>query len=282
MERKLLKRRGKGLLALVLALMMMFGTSMTVFATDYQYDVRDGNDRNNAISDLKGKDLCKGDRIISESGNYIRVYMPDDYNTPITAKKIDPWFQNWASEIPGNDDTKYKVAKTEEQLDQYGYLEHLKIYLTVKGPELVPGQSGQHDALQTENGGSGSSHEHYYQWKETVEATATSDGLLENICACGAVSGQVVIPGAMACFRQFCERIQNAPEGSTVEWNPNDRCYTRRMMEELAKRPDITLKTTYTDTDGTVKSFTIPAGQAPTDSELFYGFVYLGNLYGWE
>lgn len=78
---------------------------------------------------------------------------------------------------------------------------------------------------------------------------------------------------------QYRMHLQNA----LVEWNSDPfRCYTRRMMEELAKRPDVSLKTTFTDTDGSRKSFTIPAGQAPADSELFYGFTYLGNLYGWN
>ena len=54
------------------------------------------------------------------------------------------------------------------------------------------------------------------------------------------------------------------------------------MMEELAKRPDVSLKTTYVDEEGNLRSFTIPAGQAPVEDDLFYGFVYLGNRYGWE
>ena len=132
----------------------------------------------------------------------------------------------------------------------------------------------------TENG---TSHEHSYGWVEAYEPSVSGDGLMQHKCSCGAVDDQYTIPGSLAYLRMFCAAIQNAPENGTVEWNPYAfRCYTRRMMEELAKRPDVTLITTYTEADGTTKSFTIPAGQALTDSEMFYGFTYLGNLYGWN
>ena len=127
------------------------------------------------------------------------------------------------------------------------------------------------------------SHEHSFQWVETLEATLESDGLMQHRCECGAVDDEYPISASLVYFHEYCGAIQNAPQNAVVEWNSDPfRCYTRRMMEELAKRPDVSLKTTFTDTDGSRKSFTIPAGQAPADSELFYGFTYLGNLYGWN
>ena len=270
MERKEMRRRGKGLLALVLAMAMLFGMSMTAFAGEYTLDWYSADYDKLPVGTI----LQAGDEIRN-------VGRTGGVGTGGLIVFLNNQFQSNTNITDGNGD----VIGEKCSINSGTY----KVVSHVFDPSycwreicLVPYEESPLPSTGSNQSGSGSSHEHYYQWKETVEATATSDGLLENICACGAVSGQVVIPGAMACFRQFCERIQNAPEGSTVEWNPNDRCYTRRMMEELAKRPDITLKTTYTDTDGTVKSFTIPAGQAPTDSELFYGFVYLGNLYGWE
>ena len=127
------------------------------------------------------------------------------------------------------------------------------------------------------------SHEHSFQWVETLQATLESDGLMQHRCECGAVDDEYPISASLVYFHEYCAAIQNAPQNAVVEWNSDPfRCYTRRMMEELAKRPDVSLKTTFTDTDGSRKSFTIPAGQAPADSELFYGFTYLGNLYGWN
>ena len=167
--------------------------------------------------------------------------------------------------LPGDSNTTYKYV------DNYFGIYVFAIY---DAPEVDPA------AQPTENG---ISHEHSYEWVEAFEPSVSGDGLMQHKCSCGAVDDQYTIPGSLAYFRMFCAAIQNAPENATVEWNPfMFRCYTRKMMEELAKRPDVTLRTTYTEADGTTKSFTIPAGQALTDEELFYGFTYLGNLYGWN
>lgn len=53
------------------------------------------------------------------------------------------------------------------------------------------------------------------------------------------------------------------------------------MVETLLSRPDVTLVVQFTDKDIT-RQFTIPAGQAPTDGADWYGYYYLGALYGWQ
>ena len=74
MNKKELKRRGKGLLALLLAFMMMFGSSMTVFAGNtYELD--------NSSAALKDGDILQGgDTIKIISGNLIVTI--DGSNTP--------------------------------------------------------------------------------------------------------------------------------------------------------------------------------------------------------
>lgn len=271
MERKEMRRRGKGLLALVLAFVMLFGMSMTALAGEYTLDWYAADYDKLPVGTI----LQAGDEIRNVGGagvvgtGGLEVYLNNQLqsNTNIT---------------DGNGDV--IGAKCSINSGTYKVVSHVfDSRYCRRGICLVPYEESPLPSTGSNQSGSGSSHEHYYQWRETQEATATSDGLLENICECGAVSDRVVVPGAMACFKEFCEKIQNAPEGSTVEWNPlHNRCYTRRMMEELEKRPDVTLKTVYTEPDGSIKSFTIPAGGAPADSELFYGFTYLGNLYGWN
>lgn len=271
MERKEMRRRGKGLLALVLAMTMLFGMSMTAFAKEYTLNWYERDYDKLPVGTI----LQAGDEIRNVgtatggvgTGGLI-VYLDDQEQSKTNIE--DEHGRVIGEKCSINSGT-YKVVSHE-----FDSVRFRKIYLVSCEELLLP-------STDSNQSGTGSSHEHYYQWKETLEATATSDGLLENICECGVVNGRVVVPGAMACFKEFCEKIQNAPEGSTVEWNPlHDRCYTRRMMEELEKRPDVTLKTVYTEPDGSIKSFTIPAGGAPADSELFYGFTYLGNLYGWN
>ena len=84
-------------------------------------------------------------------------------------------------------------------------------------------------------------------------------------------------------MKNIVKMIKEAPENGTVEiTTSNFSCYTSFILKELSKRPDVSLKTTFKDKDGSMKTFTIPAGQAPTDGAQFYGFTYLGNLYGWN
>lgn len=128
-------------------------------------------------------------------------------------------------------------------------------------------------------------HEHSYSWVTVQEATTGQNGIEEHRCSCGAVAERNVIPAGMAMVKDFVKQIETAPENSTVEIKTEYfTCYTAYIMNALRKRPDVSLKTTFKDydKDGSIKTFTIPAGKAPDDGELFYGFTYLGNLYGWE
>lgn len=126
-------------------------------------------------------------------------------------------------------------------------------------------------------------HEHSFSWVVTVEPTENSDGLSEYICSCGLKDGSQPISAASAGVKQIVDSIRNAAEGEKIVLHQDTIfCYTAKIMKELLKRPDVSIQTIYTDKDGVTRSFTIPAGEAPTDGELFYGFTYLGNLYGWD
>lgn len=280
MEKKVLFQRIKGLLALVLAFTMMFGTGMMVLADEAKIDFANIKKGDNISGGTTLYHTCQG------SGDIV-VYIYDDKNED----KIEEDFKEQTkSPFPG---PKYCVETLENSVlhggdvsvtlpDRYTYsvkeAKDRNTFWMVRYPlksneEVQPVQPVQPVA----------SHEHSFQWVETLQATLESDGLMQHRCECGAVDDEYPISASLVYFHKYCGAIQNAPQNALVEWNSDPfRCYTRRMMEELAKRPDVSLKTTFTDTDGSRKSFTIPAGQAPADSELFYGFTYLGNLYGWN
>lgn len=279
-EKKVLFQRMKGLLALVLAFTMMFGTGMMVLADEAKID----------FTGIQIGDNIPGGTTLyytySGSGDIV-VYIYDDKNED----KIEEDFNNstnssW-TEPKCHDETLEDSVLYGGDVSvtlPAGYTYSVKkakwrnTFWMVRYPlksneEVQPVQPAQLVA----------SHEHSFQWVETLEATLESDGLMQHRCECGAVDDEYRISASLVYFHEYCAVIQNAPQNAVVEWNSDPfRCYTRRMMEELAKRPDVSLKTTFTDTDGSRKSFTIPAGQAPADSELFYGFTYLGNLYGWN
>lgn len=280
MEKKVLFQRIKGLLALVLAFTMMFGTGMMVLADEAKIDFEKIN---------VGDNIPGGTTLFhsyTHSGDIVVYIYDDKYEDKIE----EDFKEQTKSPFPG---PKYCVETLENSVlhggdvsvtlpDRYTYsvkeAKDKNTFWMVRYPlksneEVQPVQPVQPVA----------SHEHSFQWVETLQATLESDGLMQHRCECGAVDDEYPISASLVYFHEYCAAIQNAPQNAVVEWNSDPfRCYTRRMMEELAKRPDVSLKTTFTDTDGSRKSFTIPAGQAPADSELFYGFTYLGNLYGWN
>lgn len=281
MEKKVLFQRIKGLLALVLAFTMMFGTGMMVLADEAKIDFFNIN---------AGDNIPGGTTLYysyKDSGDvYVYIYddekkdkIEEDYNN----RTNSPWTKpNYCVETLKDYSVSYVAYVSVTLPGGYTYSVEKKWngnhfwmvrYPLKSNEEVQPVQPAQLVA----------SHEHSFQWVETLEATLESDGLMQHRCECGAVDDEYRISASLVYFHKYCGAIQNAPQNAVVEWNSDPfRCYTRRMMEELAKRPDVSLKTTFTDTDGSRKSFTIPAGQAPADSELFYGFTYLGNLYGWN
>ena len=278
MEKKVLFQRMKGLLALVLAFTMMFGTGMMVLADEAKIDyekinlgdnIHGGTTLYHSYTDSGGVyvyiyDDKNEDKIEEDYNNRMKFPYPRPTNFDETLEKSVVSYICYVSvTLPAG----YTYSVEKKWGDNHFWVLR---YPLKSNEEVQPVQPV-------------ASHEHSFQWVETLEATLESDGLMQHRCECGAVDDEYPISASLVYFHEYCAVIQNAPQNAVVEWNSDPfRCYTRRMMEELAKRPDVSLKTTFTDTDGSRKSFTIPAGQAPADSELFYGFTYLGNLYGWN
>ena len=48
------------------------------------------------------------------------------------------------------------------------------------------------------------SHEHSFQWVETLEATLESDGLMQHRCECGAVDDEYPISASLVYFHEYC------------------------------------------------------------------------------
>lgn len=263
MDKKEFKKRGKGLLALLLAMIMMFGSSMTVLAATIDLNAVNG-------IELTANQILHGGDTIScyseNSGGSLKVTIDGNTCNPSYTQNNDGYYFQY--QLPAGKD--YKVI--EYSSDVYGYSPVCKYIIKL-----------QSITSSTSDSGSSYKHEHYFEWVETIEPTETSDGLMEHKCACGAVDDSYVISGAMAFVKNIVKMIQEAPENGTVEITTDYyTCYTSYILKELIKRPDVSLKTTYKDKDGNVRTFTIPAGQAPTDGAQFYGFTYLGNLYGWN
>lgn len=87
---------------------------------------------------------------------------------------------------------------------------------------------------------------------------------------------------AQELVKELANYINTAKAGSTIEFTgkPFMMCYSRAILDKLAARGDVSLKTTYTN-DGITYSFTIPAGSDYSNLEdaKYYGFMYLYNAF---
>lgn len=278
MERKEMKKRAKGLLALLLAFIMMFGTSLTVFAAGRTYVLN--HDDVSALTvnqKLNGGDVITG---VTKSGGTLYVTVKSNGVTIFTGSERGNDDDSTAKyTLPTGYSYKVNTAPVANDLldgNNWDYTVELEA-------SALPTSDSSKSKKKKDSTGTGYSHEHYFQWVESIEPTEEHDGLMEFKCACGAVDDSYVMSSSMAFVKKVVKLIQTAPQNGTVDiTTKNYSCYTAWIIEELAKRPDVSLKTTYTDAEGNVKTFTIPAGQAPTDGAEFYGFTYLGNKYGWN
>ena len=252
------KKNLKKLLVVTMAMVMLFGNSLSVLAVDYDFD------------DLTvGQKLTDEDRVkFTGYGDFQEVHYDDT-----------PWGVNGDGGISINSDpgTGYKVmtisngyiyyVKHKEVLSGYSPMPRLDLSTPIAPttPSTKPGKSEHH---------------HNFQWKIVKDPTLHEDGLAQSVCECGAVEAQQPVSSGTAFINMVRDKIEAAPEGGTVEISSELYfCYTAKIMKALQARPDVSLKTNYLTEDGTWHTFTIPAGSAPAGDTQFYGFTGLANYY---
>lgn len=254
MEKSVLKKRCKGWLALMLAITLTVGSSMTVLAREIDM-------RNNECSDYVGEILQGGDTI-KYHGQAFNYFMIDGVEYRGVAVVGEQY--TFVYTLPGDRSVSYRIGEVIE----------------VSGTDVLTITSFPTPEAPSEEA---PEHTHDFQWVTTIEPTETSNGLSEYKCSCGSVDGSQPISAATASVNNIVGSIRNAKDGETIVLEQDKIfCYTAYMMSELGKKQNASLKTIFTDKDGVKKSFTIPSGNVPADGEMFYGFTYLGNLYGWE
>lgn len=293
MNKKELKRRGKGLLALLLAFMMMFGSSMTVFAgKEYFLNYSDYG----KLGGLEvGQTLEGGDIIKISSGNLI-VKIDDHEQTPYwdMAGAGCPYVtlpEGYQYRVD-----KYTAWREASQQDSYSV-----ILSTVPAtPSGSTGNTSTESSGNTSNESTGNastesgsddtgneywkSHVHTFSWVTTQEATAEQDGIQENRCSCGLVQDTTVISASQVILREFYDMIRNAPADGTVSYDSGSLyTFSDKMLECLAERSDVTLEVFFVY-QGTAYKMTIPAGcdysALLSDEDAFYGYFYFAQQTG--
>lgn len=250
------KKNLKKLLVATMAMVMLFGNSLSVLAATYDF------------ADLTvGQKLTGGDTVTFNgySANP-RVYYDDTL---------------WETANGGGGITIDFMADVMTIDNGYIYYVKQKGATSDSSPTPILDLSTTPIAPTTPSTKPGKSeHHHNFQWKIVKDPTLHEDGLAQSVCECGAVEAQQPVSSGTAFINMVRDKIEAAPEGGTVEISSELYfCYTAKIMKALQARPDVSLKTNYLTEDGTWHTFTIPAGSAPSGDTQFYGFTGLANYY---
>lgn len=264
MERNVLKKRLKGLLVFILVFMMMFGSSLTVFAKNYYFDGSKLYHENSSEEVTIGTEFTQNDAIsidaISISGGAVIYY---DYGQ-------QPW-----TEVTVNGGETHQIH---EGTWSYRGIDNGNQFLF----STVIGGTASGEGERTPAPGQATyNHTHDYKWEISLMPTEERDGWCDYRCECGSVTARQPISMFYVIIRNIIEKIEEAPVNGTVTVNSKYlRCLTDEIVEALLARPDVTLDVKFIDKEVPLH-FTIPAGMAPVDGEDWYGYYYLGTVYGW-
>lgn len=264
MERTIIRKRLKGVLAMLLVFLMVVGNPLIVRADEGKTTVP--SDAIFAGDLTADKPLKKGDKFWFYASGYVYIGTTD------VTEDNDNDYVSVSSAYKGTQTVNLYTVKPGIQLkfngtDDSGY--ELYFNATTVSPTTTSTVTAP-------------PHSHSYEWVTTLEPTATTDGLCEYRCACGSVAASQPISYLTYIVKQILSDIKNAPANGTVTVDYDGlRCLSKVMIEALKARPDVTLIVQFTEQDVT-QSFIIPAGQAPADGADWYGYYYLGALYGWQ
>ena len=271
-----MKKTKRKLLAVLLAFTMLFGSSMTVFAQDYEW--RDliegqtltdqdaikwtgwGDAKLEVYENSSGTLKAEGEIISDNAGVLLRVSVP-------TGKKwiVDRTESVFApSEGPGFD--VYKVYVTETDA------------VPSTNP-TTPSSNPVEEPTKIEE-----VHEHSYSWVTVQEATTEQDGIEEYRCSCGDVKERSVIPASQALVNGLFDALKSTSQNGTVKFDTG-RWYTLSdyLVKKLAERSDVTVEITF-EYEKKPYKMVIPAGvdyaALLEDDENFYGYFYFAKAVG--
>ena len=283
MNKKELKRRGKGLLALMLAFMMMFGSSMTVFAGNtYRLDIPLGGGYGGYTVSGDPTGLTTGQKL--EGGDIIEIVSGSLMVTIDGGGSLEEKYNDVRGmlyvELPAGG--KYQVDSYSAQLPDPKYP---RVTYNVALSTIPATPSGSTGSNTYDTGNEyWKSHVHNFSWVTTREATAEQDGIQENRCSCGLVQDTTVISASQVILQKFFDMVRNAPVNGTVSYDSGSlHTLSDKMLECLSERSDVTVEASFVY-EGTAYKMTIPAGcdysALLSDEDAFYGYFYFAQQTG--
>lgn len=269
-----MKKTRKKLLAVFMAFTMLFGSSMTVFAAEYEWHLLVG-----------GQTLTDQDAIIwSGSGNAKLEVYDSSSGTLSDSQEDNGSSVTLTVRVP--DGKKWTVVRKESVFapSEGPDFDVYKVYVTETDAvpstnPTTPSSNPVEEPTKIEE-----VHEHSYSWVTVQEATTEQDGIEEYRCSCGDVKERSVIPASQALVNGLFDALKSTSQNGTVKFDTG-RWYTLSdyLIKKLAERSDVTVEITF-EYEKKPYKMVIPAGvdyaALLDDEENFYGYFYFAKVTG--
>ena len=291
-----MKRRLSLLLAMVLALTMVMGISVTAFAADPP--TIDGDDSTKSFdsgivdvdssSPVVVKILFNSlDGLEVRDYTYINDQKFDEYSYDVYTPGDNPWemYRVDSSTIDilnlyidtsdfGGGDFVYKQRITWSWIDGKGQ-RSCYYYTTNYSPTPGPGSDPCSPSTPA--------HVHNFQWQTITEPTKDADGLEGEVCSCGATRNTQKLSAYGYALNQYATPMINAAKaGQTItfefgEWNSFPKSFMAKLVDKSAQNVTFVFKYKW---NHKLQTITIPAG-TPIDLNFdWYGPAKMAELYG--
>ena len=261
-----MKRKLSLLLAMVLAMTMVMGISVTAFAG---YD-GDGYYYPDQVEPCDHGDISRNLFYVSRiTGGNASIFNYDRSGAPI---------------IKEGDSTPERSAIGVILFPDGNAIEG-RVYYRIDGSTFaiceehnLPSTPGN-DPEKT----SAPAHTHVFQWQTITEPTKDADGLEGEVCSCGATRNTQKLSAYGYALNQYATSMVNAAKsGQTItiefgEWNSFPKSFMAKLVDKSAQNVTFVFKYKWNHKAQTI---TIPAG-TPIDLNFdWYGPAKMAELYG--
>lgn len=272
-----MKRKIRLLLAVVLAMAMVMGSSVTALAKDFTGCSSEAPYR---ISTMETGDTLEYENSIShkiyvknDTGRTVYMYSSDGSDSPTQVLFTDKptYYADFQVEFPNGD--KFKLDS--DATISWGLAgSETTATVTIRMSAPVPPDNTPDNTPE---------HVHSFTWQTIYEATLDSDGLEGEVCSCGATRNTQPLSAYGYTLNDYATPMINAAKaGQTItfefgEWNSFPKSFMAELADKSAQ--NVTFVFHY-NWNHVKQEITIPFGTAVDTGLDWYGPAKMAELYG--
>lgn len=260
-----MKRKIRLLLAVVLAMAMIMGSSVTALAKEFTGC--------SSVSPYKISEMETGDTLEIENVSSRAIYVKNDTGRTIYMygdsgdSPAAVLFTDIESEYAGF----LGFRKTMAADEQWSWgISVIKATVTIRMSAPVPPDNTPE-------------HVHRFTWQTIYEATPDSDGLEGEVCSCGAVRNTQSISALGYTLQEYATpMVVNAKPGQTVEmdfgeWNSFPKSFMEKVAVKTQQNVSFGFRYNWNHVGQEIR---IPAGTEVDTNFDWYGPAKMQELYG--